>query len=99
MCPRPEGFLVEALAFGLATKMAKDGIERQEYWALDHEHKYARITGELGLILSVKELLCAGIELMKTPLGSIVIARGGCPSDQVIAVMVYESVGSYPDNT
>eukprot|EP00972_Heterocapsa_arctica_P082529 12159555-Heterocapsa_arctica.AAC.1 len=75
MSPRPVGFPVEELAFGLATKMAKDGIESEEYLALDHEHKYARITGELGLILSVKELLCAGIELVKTPLGSIVITK------------------------
>eukprot|EP00972_Heterocapsa_arctica_P074589 11008054-Heterocapsa_arctica.AAC.1 len=35
MRPRPEGFPVEELAFGLATQTGKDGNESQEYWALD----------------------------------------------------------------
>eukprot|EP00972_Heterocapsa_arctica_P033941 4997439-Heterocapsa_arctica.AAC.1 len=39
--------------------------------------------------MSAADLLAAGLELFKTCRGSIVIPKGGCPSNVIIAVMLY----------
>eukprot|EP00972_Heterocapsa_arctica_P071840 10611978-Heterocapsa_arctica.AAC.1 len=97
--PRPQGSPVEEVAFGLATQTGKDGNKGEQYWALDFEYQFVQSTGQIGIIVSVPELLAAGIALMKTPLGSFVITRGGCPPEVIVAVMIYDTLGTYEANT
>eukprot|EP00972_Heterocapsa_arctica_P002648 390728-Heterocapsa_arctica.AAC.1 len=78
MCPIDLA-LSEEITFGISTQVGMDGNFGDEFWALDHCNGHVKFTGQIGVIVSVPQLLEAGIVLHKTPRGSFVITRGGCP--------------------
>eukprot|EP00972_Heterocapsa_arctica_P084144 12396193-Heterocapsa_arctica.AAC.1 len=57
---------------------------------------YATSPCEIGYAVSVIDLLNAGIVLMRTPRGTVVIPTGGCPPGLIRAVTVYgKNIGDF----